>query len=206
MGIDRDMDTLPANKATWQGPKAEGYRALGMLLFLLALGMFFAVGIVCFLLYRLTGSASAGMDSLELPFALWLSSAVLAVTAWSVQRSLSAAKQGLMPLLYRWLQRTWLLAALFILIQAPALIELLRVHQFYVRDGRAGIYGMTFFLVLLHALHVVGGMVPLSMLVWKAHKGRLTEENLPSVQSCAAYWHFLEAVWLVLVIILAWAG
>lgn len=192
--------------ASWRGPDSGGNRGLGMVVFLVSLGMFFAVGIVCFLLYRLTSSASAGMDPLNLPPALWLSTAVLAATAWGVQQSLSAARQGLMPLLYRWLKRTWVLALLFILIQAPALVELLRVHQVYVQDGRAGIYGMTFALVLLHVLHVLGGMVPLSILVWRAHQQRLHRDSLPFVQSCAAYWHFLEVVWLVLVITLAWAG
>jgi cytochrome c oxidase subunit 3 len=176
--------------ASWRGPDSGGNRGLGMVVFLVSLGMFFAVGIVCFLLYRLTSSASAGMDPLNLPPALWL----------------STARQGLMPLLYRWLKRTWVLALLFILIQAPALVELLRVHQVYVQDGRAGIYGMTFALVLLHVLHVLGGMVPLSILVWRAHQQRLHRDSLPFVQSCAAYWHFLEVVWLVLVITLAWAG
>lgn len=202
------MDTPPQDKAlaSWQGPQNEGNNSLGMLLFLIALGMFFAVGIVCFLLYRLTGSASAGMDALELPAALWLSSAVLALTTWSVQRSLAAARQGQVPLLSSWLKRTLLLAALFVVIQIPALVELLRVHQFYVSDGRAGIYGMTFALVLLHAVHVLGGMVPLSILVWKAHKSRLQKENVSSVRFCALYWHFLGVVWLVLVVTLLWAG
>ncbi|MGY8827655.1 MAG: hypothetical protein ACKVJG_27725, partial [Candidatus Latescibacterota bacterium] len=47
--------------ASWRGPDSGGNRGLGMVVFLVSLGMFFAVGIVCFLLYRLTSSASAGM-------------------------------------------------------------------------------------------------------------------------------------------------
>jgi len=204
--MDTDSPSKDEVLASWQGPDTGGNRGLGMLIFLVALGMFFAVGIVCFLLYRLTGSASAGMDPLNLPPALWLSTAVLAATAWGVQQSLVAARQGQIPLLYRWLRRTWVLAFLFVLIQAPALAELLRVHQVYVQDGRAGIYGMTFALVLLHALHVLGGMVPLSILVWRGRGQNLGEESLPFVRSCVVYWHFLEVVWLVLVITLAWAG
>ena len=52
--------------------------------------------------------------------------------------------------------------------------------------------------MVVHALHVVGGMVPLSMLAWKARMDRLDSEHLLSVRACAAYWHFLEAVWIAL--------
>ena len=63
---------------------------------------------------------------------------------------------------------------------------------------QAGLYGITFALILVHALHVVGGMVPLSILAWKARYNRLDSEHLLTVRACAAYWHFLEAVWVAL--------
>ena len=66
------------------------------------------------------------------------------------------------------------------------------------RALEASAYGIAFALVVVHALHVVGGMVPLSALAWKARANRLDSEHLFSVRACAAYWHFLEAVWIAL--------
>ena len=59
-------------------------------------------------------------------------------------------------------------------------------------------YGITFALIVIHALHVSGGMVPLSLLAWRARKDRLDSEHLLSVRACVVYWHFLEVVWVVL--------
>ena len=73
--------------------------------------------------------------------------------------------------------------------QVPALVQLLDRH----RVLEAGAYGIAFALVVVHALHVVGGMVPLSVLGWKARANRLDSEYLFSVRACVAYWHFLRS-------------
>ena len=77
-------------------------------------------------------------------------------------------------------------SALFIAVQVPALMQLLDRH----RAPEASTYGIAFALVVVHALHVVGGMVPLSALAWRARMNRLDSEHLLSVRACAAYWHF----------------
>ena len=44
----------------------------------------------------------------------------------------------------------------------------------------------------------MGGMVPLSVLSYRALRDRLGWEQVAAVHSCATYWHFLEVVWVVL--------
>jgi len=95
---------------------------------------------------------------------------------------------------------TWLSSALFMAIQTPAMLELLQRHQGLEGTGIGNVYGITFALIVVHALHVVGGMVPLSNLAWKAQRRRLDSEHLLSVRACAAYWHFLKAVWVLLLV------
>jgi heme/copper-type cytochrome/quinol oxidase subunit 3 len=108
------------------------------------------------------------------------------------------AQRGHFPRLRTWLVRTWVLSAAFIAIQAPCLVQLLRAHQADLLENSPGLYGMAFALIAIHALHVLGGMVPLTLLTYKALRRRLDSEHLLSVRSCAAYWHFLEGVWAVL--------
>jgi heme/copper-type cytochrome/quinol oxidase subunit 3 len=202
------MESLESDKvlATWKGAEPGGHRRLGMMIFLVSLSMFFAVGITCFLLYRLSGSASAGMVPVQLPIGLWFSTALLALTALCVYRTTQAANSDDFASLRIWVLRTWVLGALFVAVQIPSILQLLRMHSLDVHAGQPGIYGMTFALVLLHALHVAGGLVPLTMLAWKARTGCLDRESLPSVRACAAYWHFLEIVWAVLLATLVLAG
>ena len=112
--------------ASWQGPETSGMSSLYMLIFMGALGVFFAVGIVVFLLYGFTSSASAGMDPLYLPVELWASTLVLILTSWVMYSMERAARQGAYDAMGRWMHRTWGLSLLFVIIQVPALSELLR--------------------------------------------------------------------------------
>jgi cytochrome c oxidase subunit 3 len=192
--------------ASWQGPETSGMSSLYMLIFMGALGVFFAVGIVVFLLYGFTSSASAGMDPLYLPAELWGSTLVLILTSWVMYSMERAARQGAYDAMSRWMHRTWGLSLLFVLIQVPALSELLRVHFVYVDSGRAGVYGITFALILLHALHVVGGMIAMGILFWRTRGGALGESHVHPARMCAQYWHFLSGLWAVLMVVFLMAS
>ena len=55
-----------------------------------------------------------------------------------------------------------------------------------------------FVLVLLHALHVLGGMVVLIRVVVRGRNGVYDHEHYQPIRHTAMYWHFLDFVWLVM--------
>jgi cytochrome c oxidase subunit 3 len=60
------------------------------------------------------------------------------------------------------------------------------------------LYGLTFFLVVVHALHVVGGVAGLTFLLFGLSRGSYDHERHFPVRFCAIYWHFLDVVWLLM--------
>ena len=59
----------------------------------------------------------------------------------------------------------------------------------------------------LHGLHVLGGLVALGRTIDKVWRAAPWDRLQLSVELCAAYWHFLLFVWLVLLALLTgWAG
>ena len=192
------MDEREVVVAGWSAPDPGGSRRIGMVLFLASLAILFGASIVAFVYLRLTSSALQGINALEIPLGLWGSTILLLGAGVSVHKAGQNARHGDFPQLRRWLGRTWILSLLFVAVQTPSMLELLAWHRALGVSGIAGVYGITFALVMVHALHVVGGMVPISVLAWKAYKDRLDSEHLLSVRACTAYWHFLEAVWILL--------
>jgi heme/copper-type cytochrome/quinol oxidase subunit 3 len=55
-----------------------------------------------------------------------------------------------------------------------------------------------FFLILVHALHVIGGIITLIRVAYRARKDVFDHENYQPVRHTAMYWHFLDAVWMVM--------
>lgn len=59
-------------------------------------------------------------------------------------------------------------------------------------------------IVGLHALHVLGGVVALIIIFFKAHSRRVKSYNSTAVEIAAIYWHFVDILWIYLFIFLKW--
>jgi len=60
------------------------------------------------------------------------------------------------------------------------------------------LFGTTYYsLVGLHAFHVTAGLVMLSIVLIFGLAGRVHQEHSPRIQVLALYWHFVDAVWVV---------
>ena len=60
------------------------------------------------------------------------------------------------------------------------------------------LFGTTYYsLVGLHAFHVTAGLVMLSMVAIFAMAGRVQVEQSRRVEVLSMYWHFVDAVWVV---------
>ncbi|MEO8269276.1 MAG: cytochrome c oxidase subunit 3, partial [Aureliella sp.] len=62
------------------------------------------------------------------------------------------------------------------------------------------LYGLTFVLVIVHALHVVGGVAGLTFILFGLSRGKYDHERYFPIRFCALYWHFLDAVWILMLV------
>ena len=63
----------------------------------------------------------------------------------------------------------------------------------------SGAYGSVFYgLTVLHALHVAAGLLVLSVVLVRSLLGTYTEHNVVRVRVAAMFWHFVDAVWLLM--------
>ena len=74
-------------------------------------------------------------------------------------------------------------------------------HRLIYEDGltiSTNLFGTTYYsLVGLHAFHVTAGLVMLSIVLVFALLGRVNEDHSRRVNVLALYWHFVDAVWVV---------
>jgi cytochrome c oxidase subunit 3 len=72
------------------------------------------------------------------------------------------------------------------------------------RDGltiHTNLFGTTFYsLVGLHASHVIVGLIGLSTILLFTLLGRVNQSHTYRIQTFALYWHFVDAVWVVVFI------
>jgi heme/copper-type cytochrome/quinol oxidase subunit 3 len=179
-------------------PSFGSVRIVGMILFLLALAMLFGASLFGFIWIRFAGAHSPPRGAITLPKELWVSTVLVIGVSVALAMATARIRRGQVRACRNCLIAALALAAGFLTVQTPALYELLTRHN-YLRATGTHLYGLIFVLVLLHALHVVGGMVSLILVTLRAHRGgfdRATGAN--PIRLTTLYWHFLDVVWLVM--------
>ena len=176
---------------------------LGMRLLLLALSMLFAASLTGYLVVRAGASAWPPPGMPGFPKGLWFSTVLILLASATVQWALSGIRRGDQRGLRYGLILTTGLGVAFLASQTINWFALVAEHL----TPRVNLYGFTFYLLTgLHAAHVVGGLIPLAITTRKAIRGDYTPQFHPGVENVAIYWHFLDAVWMVLFVILFLAG
>jgi cytochrome c oxidase subunit 3 len=171
-------------------------RMIGMWLFLASLVMLFAAAMLGYVLVRLNSGSTRG-SSVHIPWPLALSTVFLILSSITIERAVRLLQREKIAAFRRQLIITLAITLAFVAIQTPSLIALLATHASSLERG-VSIYGLVFVLILLHALHVIGGIVPLVVTIARARAGRYDHEHIVPVRSLALYWHFLGLVWIVM--------
>ncbi|TWT45237.1 Cytochrome c oxidase subunit 3 [Phycisphaerae bacterium RAS1] len=176
-------------------------RAMGMIVFLISTGVLFVAGLAAFIIaVRLPATRWPPTNLPALPQTLWLSTGILLVSGATMQTALSAARRSRGLLLRVAITATTALAAAFLGCQWLSWVR-------YVRAGvpinAPDLFVFGFYvLTALHAVHVLGGLVPLVWVTVKSYRGRYAAGRHHGVWYCAMYWHFLGVVWIVLFAVL----
>ena len=170
----------------------------GMVTFLVTDVMTFGAGFVYYFFVR-TGSWPPG----ELPHLL--SSLVLVNTVLLVLSSVTlhfaheAIREGHRRRFLVLLGVTVLLGVVFVGGQLLEYYELLVVEGTAFND----VFGSAFFaLTGLHGLHVALGVVFLAIVFVRAVAGQFTADRHVAVATGSMYWHFVDVVWIFLVVTL----
>jgi cytochrome c oxidase subunit 3/cytochrome o ubiquinol oxidase subunit 3 len=106
-----------------------------------------------------------------------------------------ALRRRAMGMFSAWWALTTLLGSIFLIGTG------MEWHTLIYRDGltiSTNLFGTTFYsLVGLHASHVVIGLIMLSIVLVFALAGKIEPEHTRRVEVLALYWHFVDAVWVV---------
>ena len=173
-----------------------GLGVMGMWIFIVALAVLFISTLVGYFYIRFTYTTWRLAQIPPFPLSLWVSSFIIILSSWTHQRGLYAIRRDERDKLKRYMLATLLLALSFLGVQIYSWIQFLRVQ---LPGTQRSMYTFTFYLLTaLHALHVLGGLIPLGIVTAKSYWGRYTRYRYEGVTHCIMYWHFLGIVWIVL--------
>jgi cytochrome c oxidase subunit 3/cytochrome o ubiquinol oxidase subunit 3 len=170
---------------------------IGMACLIVAESAIFIIFVVAYVFYlgkSLTGPAPR--DVLQHPI---FTSICLFSSSYTVHRAVSALEHSKRSACSVWLALTVLLGGIFLVGTGREWYELI------YRDGltiKTNLFGTTFYsLVGLHASHVLIGLVMLSIALLFSLRGQMTSRHTERLEVLSLYWHFVDAVWVVVFLV-----
>ncbi|MGC1783216.1 MAG: cytochrome c oxidase subunit 3 [Acidobacteriaceae bacterium] len=188
------MTTIPFTFDPKDEPWVLPYRGtIGMYCLIGAESAMFLIFVVAYLFY--IGRSLSGpspREVLELPIfitvCLLSSSITVHLSSVALQKRSQAGFLG-------WLTATILLGVIFLIGTGKEWYDLITKHNFTIHTN---LFGTTFYsLVGLHATHVIIGLLMLSVVLLLGMFGRVTDKHFHHYHTLTLYWHFVDAVWVV---------
>lgn len=166
---------------------------VGMWFLIAAESAIFSIFVVAYLYYA--GKSISGPTPREVLHVPYFNSICLFSSSFTIVMAEHAIVRGKTKLFGIWWLLTIVLGAIFIVGTAREWYGLI------YHDGvtiSSSLFGTTFYsLVGLHAFHVLVGLTGLSIILILTALGYVKQEHAERVGVFAMYWHFVDAIWVV---------
>jgi len=190
----------PSNTAIdSQSVPPASFRRMGMWLLLASLGMLFGASLVGFLVLRVRAEQWPPPGTPTMPGGVWVSTALLVMLSFILILAGRAAREGRVSVLARMLSISVLLGLAFLFAQIS---NWMRMATNSVPPDENLLVWFFYSLTILHAAHVLFGLIPLIVVTVRSRAGRYTAEEHESIHLVGMYWHFLLVTWVAILIVL----
>lgn len=135
----------------------------------------------------------------DIPLIFWYSTAIIILSSITILLSKKAFINREMMQYKGWLAATTLLGIAFVSLQYFGFQQLWASGITLTRNVS---FSFLYIIVGLHALHVLGGVVALIVLYLKSFSSRRKNYSPISIELMSTYWHFVDFLWIYLLVFL----
>jgi len=165
---------------------------VAMLSLIIGESAIFTIFVVAYIYY--IGRSVSGPTPKILDIPIFMTVCLLS-SSFTIMVAEHAIDHGRMALFTAFWALTMLLGIIFLGGTALEWRHLIYIDHLTIRTN---LFGTTFYsLVGLHATHVIVGLMMLSIVLVFTLLGRISQSHAERIKVLALYWHFVDAVWVV---------
>ncbi|MDE3166869.1 MAG: cytochrome c oxidase subunit 3 [Acidobacteriota bacterium] len=174
---------------------SRGAAFTGIYVLLAASGMMFAAFSSAMVVRRGLGD---DWVSLHKPPVLWLNTAILLLSSVVLEKARRALRAHNRDAFTSWWTAGTLLGALFLGGQTLAWLQLRAAHVYAATNPSGAFF---YILTAAHAVHLVAGVCALLYVDVQAFRLRLGPAKRTTIDVSTIFWHFLDGLWLYLMLL-----
>ena len=146
-------------------------------------------------------SNQVNWQEVEMPKIFWFSTGAILLSSLTMQMALRTFKDRDRKQYRLFIALTTALGITFVILQWMGFQQLWNSGVRF-RGASAGQF--LYIIAGLHALHVTGGIIALLAMITKAFFGKTKTYSSVGIEVVATYWHFVDFLWLYLMIFFLW--
>ncbi|UEG50693.1 heme-copper oxidase subunit III [Ferruginibacter lapsinanis] len=135
----------------------------------------------------------------EIPTVFWVSTVAIVASSVTIWMAQNAFKKRAMAQYRTLMIATLALGVLFLGLQVVGFNQLWESGMTLTKNVS---FSFLYIIVGLHGLHVIGGLIALLILFAKAFSSKMRNYDIVPVEVMATYWHFVDLLWIYLLIFL----
>lgn len=171
--------------------------------------MWVAMGSICMMFAGFTSAYivkknQSNFLEFSLPTIFWVSTVVILFSSLTIQLAVTSFKARERNRYKTLITITAFLGVLFAALQVIGFRDL-ESHGIYLTGPNSNA-AASFILIIvgMHALHVLGGVVALLVMFIRAFASKTKNYSSTPIEIVSTYWHFVDILWIYLVIFLIW--
>ncbi|TSA58247.1 MAG: heme-copper oxidase subunit III [Sediminibacterium sp.] len=142
----------------------------------------------------------------DLPLIFWYSTGVILLSSITMYLSVKAFAAQKMAQYKGLISLTAALGLLFLLMQAYGFKELDTKNIALIGPKSNSAASFLFVITFLHMLHVLGGVIALLVIFFRAFTKNLKNNSVVPIEVVGTYWHFVDILWIYLFLFYNWIG
>ncbi len=150
--------------------------------------------------YVVSSKREDWLDNIALPQAFFISTILIVLSSFTYIIAKKAIKGNQQKKSGNWLLLTLILGIAFIVLQFIGFSQMLDSGYYFTGPTSNIKMSYVFLIAFVHILHVVAGLISLLVVIVQQHKGRYTPKNLLGMELGATFWHFLDILWVYLIL------
>lgn len=148
--------------------------------------------------------SQSGWVMLEIPILFWVSTVIILLSSVCIHLALKNFRKRNLERYRQLLLLTLLLGIAFLVMQVSGFYMYREMDIRLTGAGSNASHSFILAIAGLHGIHVLGGIVALAYIAFKSYSVSRREYNILPAEIIATYWHFVDLLWLYLIVFFNW--
>lgn len=153
--------------------------------------------------YVVSQSRGDWLKDFSLPTAFYFSTAAIVLCSVAIHMAKVSIKRDDRKATTIWLWSTLVLGIMFVFLQFKGFGQIVAQGHFFTGSASSITTTFIYVIAIAHMAHLFGGLLSLLVVIYNHFKQKYSAAQPLGIELAAMYWHFLDFLWIYLILFLS---